>query len=469
MSRNRILIVDDEDAVLRLCELALRNLANTEIVAESQSRRAAERLSQESFDVLVTDMQMPGISGSELIRLGRQADPALRVIVLTGFPTIENAVEAMKLGAAEYLTKPFTPEELLTAVRTQQESRHLREENQLLRRQMEKSYCCGDIIGQSPIMRTVCDRIRRVAEINYDVLIVGETGTGKELVAHAIHRQSSRGEKPFVPVNCGAIPEELMEREFFGHERGAFTGAQSRGMGLLEYAHGGTFFLDELNQLPLRLQGKLLRIVQERKLRRVGGTKEIDFDVRIVAASSVSLENEVRQNRFRADLYHRINVTRIDLPPLRDRLEDIPLLAKWFLDHFSGELKKQTVQISPEAMEVLLNYSWPGNIRELQNFLKRTLAWTQGNIITIEDLPEEIVANAGESARSSGIGGFFHTREKRMLAFEKEYFDNLLREFQGDVSLAAREAQLPRGTLYRLLKKHGLNPSDFRAIRQTVA
>jgi DNA-binding NtrC family response regulator len=468
MLQSRILIVDDEALVLSTCELMLRNLADTEIVSETQSIHAAERLGQESFDVLVTDLQMPGMSGLELIRRARQADPAIRIIVLTGYPTIENAVEAMKLGASEYLTKPLVPEVLLAAVRAQAEARHLNDENQLLRRQMEKSYCCGDIIGQSPGMQRVCDRIRRAAELDYDVLISGETGTGKELVARAIHRLSRRREKPFVPVNCGAIPEELMEREFFGHERGAFTGAQSGGLGLLEYAHGGTFFLDELNQLPLRLQGKLLRVVQERKLRRVGGTKEIAFDVRIVAAASMSLEEEVKASRFRADLYHRLNVVLIDLPPLRERVEDIPLLAKWFLDHLSGELNKPALQLSREVMDVLVSYPWPGNVRELQNALKRALAWAHGEVIGLEDLSDEIVTQAGAPGIPA-TDGFFGAREARLLAFEKEYFGNLLREFQGDVSLATRKARLPRGTLYRLLKKHGLNPADFRAVRQGVS
>ncbi len=323
--KHRILLVDDEEGVLGVCVAALRSLPDVEIVAESSSRRASERLAAESFDLLVSDIRMPEMSGLELLRTARERDPDLAAIILTGFPSIESAVESMKLGAVDYLAKPFTIQQLQSVVRSQLEGKRLREENRLLRRQMERAYCCGEILGESTAMRRLCEKIQRTCETDFDVLIVGETGTGKELVARAIHKRSKRRQGPFVPVNCGAIPEELMEREFFGHERGAFTGANSRGLGLLEYAHGGTFFLDELNQLPLRLQGKLLRVLQERKLRRVGGTQEIDFEVRIVAASSVSLEEEVRQSRFRADLYHRINVARIEVPPLRERARGLPV------------------------------------------------------------------------------------------------------------------------------------------------
>ncbi len=460
--KHRILLVDDEEGVLGVCVAALRSLPDVEIVAESSSRRASERLAAESFDLLVSDIRMPEMSGLELLRTARERDPDLAAIILTGFPSIESAVESMKLGAVDYLAKPFTIQQLQSVVRSQLEGKRLREENRLLRRQMERAYCCGEILGESTAMRRLCEKIQRTCETDFDVLIVGETGTGKELVARAIHKRSKRRQGPFVPVNCGAIPEELMEREFFGHERGAFTGANSRGLGLLEYAHGGTFFLDELNQLPLRLQGKLLRVLQERKLRRVGGTQEIDFEVRIVAASSVSLEEEVRQSRFRADLYHRINVARIEVPPLRERAQDIPLLANRFLEHYSRELDRGTIKLGSDVMEVLVNYSWPGNVRELQNVIKRALAWAREETIVLEDLPEEIVAHAGRTNHAN-VGGFFQTRESHLKSFETEYFGKLLRECDGDVSSAAREAQLPRGTLYRLLKKNALDPSNFRS------
>jgi two-component system response regulator AtoC len=341
-------------------------------------------------------------------------------------------------------------EDLLASVRAVLENKRLREENRLLRRQVERTYCCGDLLGKSAVMQKVCERIQRTAETDFDVLIVGETGTGKELVAHAIHHRSKRKDKPFAPVNCGAIPEELLESEFFGHERGAFTGAQSRSLGLLEFANHGTFFLDELNQLPLRLQGKLLRVVQERKIRRVGATNEIDIDVRIIAASSMSLEDAVKHGQFRADLYHRLNVARIELPPLRERTEDIPMLVHTFLERYGRELEKAPTQVSPEVLEVLINYPWPGNVRELQNVIKRALAWARQEVVTLEDLPDEVVAHAGDSPRPDP-GGFFHLRERRIAAFEKEYFQTLL---QGCRETPRRRARGP------VAPRHALSPAQ---------
>lgn len=462
MAKTRILVVDDEEGMLEVCADTLQKLPDTEILLENRSVHAADRIANEGVDLLIADVRMPGLNGVELLRLARQHDPTVAVLMLTAFPTVETAVESMKLGAADYLTKPFLPEDLLALVRRLLEGKRLREENLLLRRQVERAYSFGEFLGKSPVMQRVFESIQRVAEIDVDVLIIGETGTGKELAARAIHQNSRRKSAPFVPVDCGAIPEELMESEFFGHERGAYTGALSRSLGLLEFANQGTFFLDEISQLPLRLQAKLLRVLQERKIRRVGGTKEIDLDLRIVVASSLSLEEEARRQRFRMDLYHRINVARVELPPLRDRGEDIPLLIDYFLARCAKEMHKGQIELSPEAVEVLSNYSWPGNVRELQNMLKRTLALVRHEVILLEDLPDEIVVKAGNHSTKEG-GGFFDLREQRLAAFEKEYFRNLLSACQGDVSSAALEAQLPRGTLYRLLKKHDLNSADFRS------
>ena len=469
MSKTRILVVDDEIGMLEVCADTLKKLPETEILVESDSTQAAERLRQESLDLLIADIRMPGLDGVELLRLARQQDPSLAVLMLTAYPTVETAIETMKLGAADYITKPFLPADLLANVKRLLESKRLAEENRLLRRQVERPYGFGGILGRSAAMRRVFEDVQRVAELNVDVLIVGETGTGKELVARAIHQGSQRKAGPFVPVDCGAIPDDLMESEFFGHERGAYTGAQTRTMGLLEFATKGTFFLDELSQLPLRLQPKLLRVLQERRIRRVGGTKEIDLDVRILAASSADLDREVKQERFRLDLYHRIHVVRIELPALRERADDIPLLTEHFIGVCGKEMNKEQVEISPEAMEILMNYPWPGNVRELQNVIRRTIALAREPIVGVDDLPDELVSRAGELSAKDGGGGYFAMRERRLAAFEKEYFKNLLEASQGDVTNAAREAHLPRGTLYRLLKKHALNPADFRAGQTPVA
>ncbi len=461
MAKARILIVDDEEGMLEVCADTLSKLPDVELVVEGQSRRAAERLAAETFDLLITDVRMPGLTGVDLLRLARQHNPEICVLVLTAYPTVESAVETMKLGATDYIVKPFLPDDLRATVRRLLESERLREENTLLRRQVERSYISGQLLGRSAEIQKVRELVAKVAGTDVDVMIFGETGTGKDLVARSIHELSPRKEQPFVPVDCGAIPEELMESEFFGHERGAFTGAHSRNLGLLEFANNGTFFLDEIGQLPLRLQAKLLRALQERRIRRVGGTKEVSLNVRIVAATALNLETEVSKGRFRLDLYHRIHVVRIELPPLRERGADIALLARHFVTHYAEEMKRDPVEISPEALEVLSGYAWPGNVRELQNVLKRTLAMISGSVISLNDLPDQVVLQAGDVSVSDGKG-FFRLRERQMARFDTDYLTHILTSCQGDVSLAAREAQLPRGTFYRLLKKYDLNPSDFR-------
>lgn len=462
MHKARILVVDDERGMLEVCRDVLVKLRDAEIVLEEDSRRAAERLSSDGWDLLLADVRMPGLDGVELLRIARERDPELPVLMLTAYPTVETAVESMKLGAADYITKPFLPDDLLATARRLLESRRLHEENRLLRRQLERAYTFGEMIGKSPGMRAVFETIEQVAPTDVDVLISGETGTGKELVARSIHQRSARREARFVPVDCGAIPEDLLESEFFGHERGAFTGAHARSLGLLEFANRGTFFLDEIGELPTRLQAKLLRALQERKIRRLGGKEEIEVDVRIVAATSLNLEDEVREERFRMDLYYRVNVARIELPPLRDRLEDIPLLTAHLVERYAREMGREQVQIDPQVLEVLSAYPWPGNVRELQNVIRRTLATTRHEAITVDDLPDEIVTAAGGRA-GTGARGFFAARERHVAAFERQYLADLLRAHQGDVTRAAADAEVPRGTLYRLLKKHGLEPAGFRA------
>ncbi|MBI4408500.1 MAG: sigma-54-dependent Fis family transcriptional regulator [Gemmatimonadetes bacterium] len=461
MPKIRVLVVDDEPGMLEVCRDTLGQLPDLEVELEGESARAAERLAQESWDLLITDIRMPGLGGVELLELARQHDPQLAVLMLTAYPAIETAVASMKLGAADYITKPFLPEDLRTRVACLLESKRLRDENRLLRRHVERAYVFGDMIGRSPGMLAVFEAIERASASDVDVLILGETGTGKELVARCIHQRSRRSGNRFVPVDCGAIPEDLLESEFFGHERGAFTGAMSRSLGLVEFAARGTLFLDEVGNLPPRLQAKLLRALQERRIRRVGGTEEIEVDVRVVAASSLDLDEEVRQQRFRSDLYYRINVARIELPPLRERAGDIALLAAHLTSRYARELGLESIEIDPEALEVLCGYDWPGNVRELQNVIKRVLAMGPQDVIRVENLPDEVVARSANRPIGNGEG-FFRLREHHMAAFERQYLSQLLRGHVGDVSSAAAEARLPRGTLYRLLKKYGFNPSDFR-------
>ena len=461
MADFRILVVDDEIGMLEVCVDTLDNLPDVIVESEQQSSRARERLTSESWDILITDIRMPEVDGIDLLRAVNEQDSEIMVLMLTAFPSVETAVESMKLGATDYLTKPFHPDDLCLKVERLLKEKKLQEENRLLRRQVKQDYRMGEMIGKSRPMQEVFDIIRRIAGTDIDVLVLGETGTGKELVARNIHQQSKRCGENFVPVDCGSIPEDLLESEFFGHKRGAFTGAVEKSMGLMEFANKGTFFLDEIGQLPLKLQAKLLRVLQERKIRRVGGTREIDVDVRIIAATSLDLDKEIEQERFRLDLYHRINVARVDLPPLRKRIEDIPLLVGHFLKLQARQMNRNSIEIDSEALEVLKCYRWPGNVRELQNIIKKTLIMAQNDRIGVEDLPEEVVAAAGDNPESDG-SGFFKIRDRHIADFEKQYFTELLKANEGDVTKAAEQAKIPRGTLYRLLKKNDMNPADFR-------
>lgn len=314
-------------------------------------------------------------------------------------------------------------------------------------------------IGSSPAMTRVKQMVTQVAGKAVDVLIHGETGTGKELIARSLHEQSSRCDSPFVPVDCGAIPESLLESEFYGYERGAFTGADRQKTGLMETANKGTFFLDEIGELPLMLQAKLLRTLQERRLRRVGGRAEIDVDIRVVAATARDLQEMVGEGSFRDDLFYRINVVEIELPPLRERGDDLGLLAEHFAEKFSRELGMSAViGIAAETYEVMRNYRWPGNIRELQNVIRRGIVLTQSSMIQVEDLPESVLAAHEEHTPE----GFFEARAKHMAEYEREYLTRLLKQHQGNVKAAAEEAKLPRGTLYRLMKNHSLDSADYR-------
>lgn len=388
----------------------------------------------------------------------------LPIVVLDAQPAVEHATQCLRDGAVDYLSLPTRAEDLAAAIERVRQLGRRAAENELLRRTVERAYTSfEDVIGASPPMRKVFDTIERVAGSNVDVLILGPTGTGKELIARAIHRRSPRVNKPFVPVDCGAIPDNLIESELFGHERGSFTGADARRIGLLEFADGGTVFLDELGELPTAMQSKLLRTLQERRIRRVGAREEIDVDLRIVAATSRDLDAMIKNGAFREDLYYRVNVVRIELPALRDRGDDLGLLAEFFINRHSKEMGRRVTGLAPEAYQVLKQYPWPGNVRELQNVIRRALALTTESKITVDDLPEEVVIAAG--SRESPIGvpqGYFQLRDEYVARFERQYLADLLKRHSGDVPTAAREAKLPRGTLYRLLKNHNMDPANYR-------
>jgi len=461
MKRARILLADADPSAKSLLGEVLQPPEKFELTAAGGIEVAKSKLSEQTFDLLVAAVQGSRLDGLELLKIARQSEPQLPVILIADEPTVETVTAGLRLGADDFLARDRLGAELASTIKRLVEERRLGAENVLLRRQVERSYSLDDIIGTSPSMQKVYATVQQVADSNVDVLVVGETGTGKELVARSIHRQSGRASAPFVPVDCGAIPDNLLESELFGHERGAFTGADARRIGLLEFGDGGTFFLDELGELPLQLQPKLLRTLQERKVRRVGGREEIDIDVRLVAATSRDLEAMIRQELFRQDLYYRINVVRVELPPLRQRGDDIGLLAEFFANRHSREMNKPTPGITTEAYQVLKQYPWPGNVRELQNVIRRAIALSRDAAIDVDDLPDEVIVASGQRDASDAVS-YFQLRDEHVAKFERQFLSDLLKHHGGDVRSAAREAKLPRGTLYRLLKNHNLDSADFR-------
>ena len=389
MSKARVLIVDDEKSMRDLLSITLEK-EGYDVETAAGGELAIEMLHREMVDAVITDLRMPKVDGLQVLRAAKESSPDIAVIVITAVASTETAVEAMKLGAYDYITKPFKLDEVNLIVRNALERKRLRDENLYLRRQLETQHRFENIIGKSARIAEVFDTIRKIADSPSTAMITGESGTGKELVARAIHFNSYRRDKPFMSVNCGAIPEGLMESELFGHVRGAFTGAVSNKVGLFSAAEGGTLFLDEITEIPPLLQVKLLRAIQLREIRRVGDTKDMKTDVRLIAASNRDLEGAVQEGVLREDLFYRLNVIPIQLPPLRERREDIPLLIAHFLQKFSKELGKDVRGVAPEAMAVLERYHWPGNIRELENVLERAIVLGGADMVGVESLPESV-------------------------------------------------------------------------------
>lgn len=381
----KILVVDDEQSLREVLSIMLKR-AGYAVTSVSDGEEAIEHLNKEIFDLVITDLRMPKVDGMEVLKAVKSASPDTVVLVITAFATADSAVEAMKQGAYDYLTKPFQVDEVQLIIRNALEKRRLSTENMLLKREMASQSSFAQLVGQSEAMQKVFDVVRKVADSKSNVLICGESGTGKELVARAIHYNSARSTAPFVAVNCSAVPETLLESELFGHMKGSFTGAISNKAGLFEVANGGTIFLDEIGDTTPTIQVKLLRVIQEREFRRVGGNQDVKVDVRVVAATNKDLEKAVADGTFREDLYYRLDVIPIKLPPLRMRSGDIPLLVNHFLERFSKESGKPTPALSAEAMQVLLAHEWRGNVRELENLIERVVAFSNGAMVTDTDV-----------------------------------------------------------------------------------
>ncbi len=462
MQKTRALIVDDKENMLKLFEKIL--VDGYELTTAGDGTRALAHVAGESFDVVVTDIRMPGAGGFEVLKAVKARSPSTEVVMMTGYGTIADAVQAMKMGAYDYLEKPFDPDAAALVVSRAAERKRLKDEAAALRRELEGTYAFHNIVGKSPKMLEVYRLLEQAAGLDITVLLGGETGTGKELAARAIHYHSERKARRFVPVNCGALPPDLVESELFGHAKGSFTGAAGAKAGLFEEAEGGTMFLDEVGELPLATQVKLNRALQEKEIRRVGSNDPVKVDVRVIAATHRDLRAEAAAGRFREDLFYRLHVFPIRLPALRERIEDVPLLAAHFLEKHARAFRRDISEFDPEALKVLTGYSWPGNVRELENAVERAVAVAKSPRITADDLPTELSAPAGAAPPGSVFTSLPYREavEQVRERFSREYLVALMREFKGNVSKAAERAHVERETLHRLLKKHGVRGHDFR-------
>lgn len=443
-----ILVMDDEESMRDTCQQTLSRDGNIVKVAESGSEGFA-MLERESFDLIILDLKMPGLSGMEVLKKIKEDDPGAMVIVITGYATIESAVEAMKTGAYDFIPKPFTPDSLRAIVRRALDRRELALENVLLRSELKASFGPDVIIGQSKSMKKVEELVQKVGPTDTTVLISGESGTGKELVARAIHRYSSRKGKPFVAVDCGSLVENLFESELFGHVKGSFTGATATKYGRFELANGGTLFFDEIGNISINIQTKLLRVLQEREIMKVGSSQVIKVDVRIVTATNDDLQKAVKAETFREDLFYRLSVVPIILPPLRERRDDIPLLANYFLKKYNTKRMKNIKAISGQAMKALVDYDWPGNVRELENAVERAVVLAENDVVKSSDL-----LYYGLSVETDSRSDMNKTQ--RLVDVEREYIVKTLEMFSGHKGKTAKALGIDRKTLRAKLKRYGI-------------
>ena len=447
MESMKILVVDDEALVRDMIKRGLSQMGGFSVEVAQSGPEAIEKIEKDVFDLVLTDLKMPEMDGLELLKTIKGTRPEIMVIMMTAHGSIETAVEAMKIGANDYITKPIDFNDLLIHISKVQKESLLLRENRLLRMEVRKKFEFNNIIGKSKKMQEIFSLIEKVALGSSTVMIYGGSGTGKELVAKAIHYNSPRADRPFIPFNCGAIPETLVESELFGHTKGAFTGAIQAKKGLFEEANGGTLFLDEISTILPSVQVKLLRVLQEKELMKVGSTERTKIDVRMIAATNENLEENMKQGKFREDLFYRLHVFPIFLPDLKDRKEDIPLLAYHFLDLYSKEAKKEIKGISKEAMKLLLEYHWPGNVRELENAIERAVIMTDQDYLVPNDFPKDLMEGFSEMIKRG-------VKDRKSLDdIKSEYIKEILKEVGGNKRIASEILKVNPRTLYRFEKK----------------
>ncbi len=466
--RNECILVVDDSPDIRFTMSEVLRAKGFSVESASDGQEAIDILDNRFFDIVLTDLSMPRKTGMDVLRFVTQHSPETICIIITGFGSIQGAVEALKMGAYDYLCKPIKPDEVTILIDKALELRDLKRENKSLKKELKTRYGFENIVGNSKAMQEVFGLVEKVADTDSTVLITGESGTGKELIAHAIHYASDRKDGPFIPVNCAAIPEELLESELFGHEKGAFTHAIKTRIGRFELANKGTIFLDEIGEMSPSLQVKLLRVLQERKFERVGGVKTISVDIRVVSATNQDLEIAVKEGRFREDLFYRLNVIPIHVPPLRERRSDIPLLAKHFLKKYCSGKKRCVEGITDEALDILTRYDWPGNVRELENIMERMVILANGKMITKDDLPYQILEKTGGVPGQAIPGDLEFPEDGLSLSqavseLEKRLILKALERTGGVKNRAAKLLKMNRTTLIEKMKKLGLMPKSKKA------
>ena len=447
--RTKILVVDDEDIVRESLRDWLDGVGYKVDIAESGDK-ALKIIKQKKIKIMIADLIMPGMNGIELMKKAREIVPTISTVIITAHGTIQTAITAIREGAYDYVEKPFCPEKVELLIKNLVEHQDLVEENISLRRKIEDRFHFEGIIAKSPKMLKIIELIKTVAPTNATILIIGKTGTGKEVIARAIHHQSPRRNRPFIATSCAALPESLLESELFGHERGSFTGAVERKKGKFEAGDKGTLFLDEIGEINANTQIHLLRVLEEKKITRVGGNEEINVDVRVIAATNRNLKVSINQGRFREDLYYRLNVVTIDLPPLKDRMEDILPLAEHFLKKYAEESNKRIKNFSDDVVKFMLNYSWPGNVRELENMIERGVILSKNTAITLDELPQDII-------HPTPVEG------KTVEAVTRNHIINVLEETKGNITKAANILGIRRMTLYNKLKKYNYTVNKLDA------